>query len=81
MGTLSSETGCQQKDPLRPLFFCLVIQKLVGTIATDEVSSHLLYYKCYMDDGAVAGSKKAVARVITILSELGPQLNLFNQHF
>eukprot|EP00731_Ephydatia_muelleri_P018966 Em0011g1006a len=30
-----------------------------------------------MDDGAVAGSEKAVARVITILSELGPQLGLF----
>ena len=77
MGTLSSETGVQQGDPLGPLFFCLVLQKLVGTIATDEVSSHLLYHKCYMDDGAVAGSEKAVARVITILSELGPQLGLF----
>eukprot|EP00731_Ephydatia_muelleri_P020141 Em0012g966a len=54
-----------------------VLQKLVGTIATDEVSSHLLYHKWYMDDGAVAGSEKAVARVITILSELGPQLGLF----
>ncbi|KAL5506735.1 hypothetical protein EMCRGX_G008470 [Ephydatia muelleri] len=77
MGTLSSETGVQQGDPLGPLFFCLVLQKLVGTIATDEVSSHLLYHKWYMDDGAVAGSEKAVARVITILSELGPQLGLF----
>eukprot|EP00731_Ephydatia_muelleri_P034186 Em0050g4a len=38
MGTLSSETGVQQGDPLGPLFFCLVLQKLVGTIATDEVS-------------------------------------------
>ena len=76
MGTLSSETGVQQGDPLGPLFFCLVLQKLVGTTATDEVSSHLLYHKWYMDDGAVAGSEKAVARVITILSELGPQLGL-----
>ena len=77
MGTLSSETGVQQGDPLGPLFFCLVLQKLVGTIATDEVSSHLLYHKWYMDDGAVAGSEKAVAGVITILSVLGPQLGLF----
>ena len=30
-----------------------------------------------MDDGAVAGSEKAVARVITMLSELGLQLGLF----
>ena len=73
MGTLSSETGVQQGDPLGPLFFCLVLQKLVGTIATDEVSSHLLYHKWCMDDWVVAGSEKAVARVITILSVLGPQ--------
>ena len=73
MGTLLSETG-----PTRGSSGAfLVLQKLVGTIATDEVSSHLLYHKWYMDDGAVAGSEKAVARVITILSELGPQLGLF----
>ena len=52
-----------------PLFFCLVLQKLVATIASDEESSQLLYYKWYMDDGVVAGSEKAVARVIAILKE------------
>ena len=30
-----------------------------------------------MDDGVVAGSEKAVARVIAILKELGPHLGLF----
>eukprot|EP00731_Ephydatia_muelleri_P034188 Em0050g6a len=45
--------------------------------AISPYASHLLYHKWYMDDGAVAGSEKAVARVITILSELGPQLGLF----
>ena len=30
-----------------------------------------------MDDGVVAGSEKAAARVIAILKELGPHLGLF----
>ena len=77
MGIISSETGVQQGDPLGPLFFCLVLQKLVATIATDEESSQLLYHKWYMDDGVIAGSEKAVASVITILKELGPHLGLF----
>ena len=77
MGIISSETGVQQGDLLGPLFFCLVLQKLVATVATDEESSHLLYHKWYMDDGVVAGSEKAVVRVIAILKELGPHLGLF----
>ena len=72
MGTISSETGVQQGDPLRPLIFCLVLQQLVAARATDEESSHLLYHKWYMDDGVVAGTRKAVARAIAILKELGP---------
>ena len=43
--------------PPKGLFFCLVLQKLVATIASDEESSQLLYHKWYMDDGVVAGSE------------------------
>ena len=57
MGTISFETG-QQRDPWG--------QKLV---ASDEELSQLLYHKLYMDDVIVAGSEKAVARVIAILKE------------
>ena len=53
MGTISSETGVQQRDPLGPFFFCLVLHKLVATIPSDEEASHLLYHKWYMDDGVV----------------------------
>ena len=77
MGTISSETGVQQGDPLGPLFFCLVLHKLVATIASDEEASHLLYHKWYMDDGVVAGTRNAVARVIAIIKEQGPHLGLF----
>ena len=71
-GHISSETGVQQRDPLGPLFFCLVLHKLVATIASDKEASHLLYHKWYMDDGVVAGTRDAVARVIAIIKELGP---------
>ena len=67
----------QQGDPLGPLLFCLVLHKLVATIASDEVASHLLYHKWYMDDGVVAGTRNAVARVIAIIKEQGPHLGLF----
>ena len=77
MGTISSETGVQQGDPLGPLFFCLVLHKLVATIVSDEEASHLLYHKWYMDDGVVAGTGNAVARVIAIIKEQGPHLGLF----
>ena len=79
MGTISSETGVQQGDPLGPLFFCLVLHKLIATIVSDEETSHLLYHKWYMhvDGGVVAGTGNAVARVIAIIKEQGPHLGLF----
>ena len=76
MSTISSETGVQQGDPLGPLFFCLVLHKLVATIVSGEEVSHL-YHKWYMDDGVVAGTGNAVARVIAIIKEQGPHLGLF----
>ena len=42
------ETGVQHGDPLGPLFFWLVLHKLVVTIASDEKASHLLYLKWYI---------------------------------
>ena len=34
MGKISSETGVLAGDPLGPMFFCLVLHKLVTAIAT-----------------------------------------------
>ena len=64
---MSIRDRCPARGSSGPLFFCLVLRKLVVTIATDDESPHLLYDKWYMDDGVVAGSGKAVARVIAIL--------------
>ena len=68
---------CAARGPLGPLFFCLVLHKLVATIVSDEEASHLLYHKWYIDDGVVAGTGNAVARVIAIIKEQGPHLGLF----
>eukprot|EP00731_Ephydatia_muelleri_P010053 Em0005g639a len=35
LGTISSEIGVQQGDPLGPLLFCLVLQQVVSSIAED----------------------------------------------
>eukprot|EP00731_Ephydatia_muelleri_P036196 Em0214g2a len=44
LGTLTSEVGVQQSDPLGPMFFSLVLHKLVSAIATDEDTAKLLFH-------------------------------------
>ena len=77
MGIISSETGVQQGDPLGPMFFCFVLHKLVTAIATANECSSLLLHRWYIDDGVVAGPKPALAKVFSIIQELGPPLGLF----
>ena len=77
LGTISSEVGVQQGDPLSPMYFCLVLHKIVSAIVSDEKCSSLLFHAWYQDDGVVAGPKHAVSRALTIIQELGPPLGLF----
>eukprot|EP00731_Ephydatia_muelleri_P005419 Em0002g1595a len=76
LGTLTSEVGVQQGDPLGPMFFSLVLHKLVSAIATDEDTAKLLFHAWYLDDGVVAGPKLSVLHALAILQELGPPLGL-----
>ena len=77
MGTLRSESGVQQGDPLGPLLFCLVLHKVVTAIAADSICSHLSFHSWYMDDGVIAGPKQADLEALSIIKELGPPLGLF----
>ena len=76
LGTVTSEVGVQQGDPLGPMFFCLVLHKLVSAIAMDEDASMLLFHAWYLDDGVVAGPKQSVLHAFYIIQELGPPLAL-----
>ena len=77
MGTISSEIGVQQGDPLGPLLFCLVLQQVVSTIAEDADCASLLFHKWYIHDGVVAGPIAAIARVLAIIQYRGPPLGLY----
>ena len=77
MGTLRSESGVQQGDPLGPLLFCLVLHKVVNAIAADSICSQLSFHSWYMDDGVIAGPKQAALQALSINKQLGPPLGLF----
>ena len=76
LGTISSEIGVQQGDPLGPLLFCLVLQQIISAIAEDVDCESLLFHHWYIDDGVVAGPIAAIARVLAIIQESGPPLGL-----
>ena len=44
LGTISSEIGVQQVDPLGPLLFCLVLQQVVSAIAEVADGASLLVH-------------------------------------
>ena len=50
LGTISSEVSVQLGDPLSPMFFCLVLHKIVSAIVSDENCSSLLFHAWYQDD-------------------------------
>eukprot|EP00731_Ephydatia_muelleri_P002044 Em0001g2044a len=76
MGTIMSESGVQQGDPLGPLLFCLVLQKVLSAIASDPNCFDVLFHAWYIDDGVIAGSKQAVVQALSIIQDLGPPLGL-----
>jgi hypothetical protein len=48
-----SEEGAQQGDPLSPLYFCLVIKELLGSMMLELVLA-------YLDDIALGDEPKSV---------------------
>ncbi|KAL5478022.1 hypothetical protein EMCRGX_G024897 [Ephydatia muelleri] len=76
-GQISSESGVQQGDPLGPLLFALVLQKLISSVDADDECMDLLCQAWYLDDGALAGNRPAVLRAMHIIEEMGPALGLY----
>ena len=74
---LSSEAGVQQGDPLGPLFFALVLYKVVSAIDADDECLDLLFQAWFLDDGVLAGKKTSVLWAVSILEEFGPSLGIF----
>ena len=77
LGQISSESGVQQGDPLGPLLFALVLQKLISSVDADDECMDLLYQASYLYDGALAGNRPAVLRAMHIIEEMGPALGLY----
>ena len=67
----------QQGDPLGPLFFTLVLHKVIAAIDADDDCLRLILQAWYLDDGVLAGPRQAVLRALSIIEDLGPPLGIF----
>ena len=72
---ISSQAGVQQRDPLGPFLFCLVLQVLVSKLSKE--APNLALNNWYMDDGSLFGKIVDVLKAWNIIKELGPALGLF----
>ena len=64
----------QQGDPLGPLLFSLVLQRLISSIDADDDCIQVLFQAWYLDDGVLTGRRSAVLRALSLIEELGPSL-------
>ena len=67
---VSSKSGVQQGDPLGPLLFALVLQKLVSSLDADDECAEILLQGWYLDNGALAGTRSAVLCALHLIEDL-----------
>ena len=79
MGHLSSQqTGsAQQGDPIGPMLFAPVLQKLMATIDADVKCLHLSLQARCLNGDVLAGNRSTDLRALHLIEELGPHLGLF----
>jgi len=66
--------GVQQGDPLGPLLFSLVLQKIIDDIVQE--CPDLVINAWYLDDGTLIGSTESVLRALQTIETRGPALGL-----
>ena len=64
----------QQGDPLGPLLFSLVLQRLISSIDADDDCIQVLFQAWYLGNGVLTGRRSAVLRALSLIEELGPSL-------
>ena len=52
--------GVLQGDPLGPLLFALVLQRIISVVDMDDECLKMLFHAWLLDDGVLAGTKSAV---------------------
>ncbi|KAJ9437513.1 Retrotransposable element SLACS 132 kDa protein [Diplonema papillatum] len=75
-----SESGVQQGDPLGPLFFSLVLKKVLERVerGMGELEGDFLEARSfYLDDGALAGTWQALANWVALFEREGAQAGMF----
>ena len=70
---IKSSTGVQQRDPLGPLLFAIVLHPLLHKIRDN---CKLLLHAWYLDDGTLIGDSEEVAKALDIITVTGPKLGL-----
>ena len=69
LGTLTSDVGVQQGDPLGPLLFALALHRFVSAISA---SVPLIFHSWYLDDGVFCGTLSSVRQVVKLLQAATP---------
>ena len=72
---LKSSTGVQQGDPLGPLLFSLVLNRLIKRIILQYPL--LDVHTWYLDDGTFIGDIIDLEGVLELISQHGPELGLY----
>ena len=79
MASIGSCAIRSRGDPLGPLLFALMLQRIISAVDIDVECIQMLFHAWFLDDGMLAGTKSAVLRAMCLIEKLGPPLGIFYQ--